>query len=290
MPIKFSELQLKPITEAKQVVGLFADATSTTGSTNCIVNVADFATSANLTSNVSTLSAQITENDNKAVHNVYDENVNGKKTFTETVLCNKEFISKAANPHGQFRAIGGNYGFFIRNDGTNTYFLLTNSGDQYGTWTAARPLTINNSTGDVTTSTKWNFSQTINGTAYRAQWGDLAEYYLTDNQYPKGTLVQFGGEKEITIATTDVNAVITSEPGFILNTSMESSQAIALVGRVPVRVIGKVSKFDYLMLSDIPGVAIKKDENAKGNIIARVLEDKVTEEEGLVLCATKFEL
>lgn len=290
MPIKFSELQLKSITDAKQIVGLYADASSATGSSNCIINASEFATSAGLTSNVRTLSAQITENNNKTVHTVYDETINGKKTFIETVSCNKEFISKTANPHGQFRAIGGKYGFLIRNDGTNTYFLLTNSGNQYGAWSEARPLTINNSTGDVTTNTKWSFSQTIQGTAYRAQWGDLAEYYLSDGEYPKGTLVQFGGEKEITIATTDVNAVITSEPGVILNGNMENSQAIALVGRVPVRVIGKVNKFDYLMLSNIPGVAIKKDENSKGNIIARVLEDKTTDEEGLVLCATKFEL
>ena len=51
---------------------------------------------------------------------------------------------------GQFRAVAGNYGFFIRNDGANTYFLLTNSGDPYGGWNGHRPFTIDNSNGQVT--------------------------------------------------------------------------------------------------------------------------------------------
>jgi hypothetical protein len=51
---------------------------------------------------------------------------------------------------GQFRAVAGNYGFFIRNDGANTYFLLTNSGDPYGGWNGHRPFTIDNSNGQLT--------------------------------------------------------------------------------------------------------------------------------------------
>lgn len=61
------------------------------------------------------------------------------------------------------------------------------------------------------------FTGTINGISMGSYWGDLAEYYESDNEYPKGTLVKFGGEKEITIADDTVNAVITSNPGFILN-------------------------------------------------------------------------
>lgn len=54
--------------------------------------------------------------------------------------------------YAQFRAVNGNYGFMIRNDGTNTYFLLTSSGDPYGMWNSDSskfPLYINNSTGLV---------------------------------------------------------------------------------------------------------------------------------------------
>ncbi|MAS87489.1 MAG: hypothetical protein CMH30_05890, partial [Micavibrio sp.] len=57
-----------------------------------------------------------------------------------------EFISTNSN---QFRMVQGNYGVFFRNDGTNTYLLLTTSGDQYGGWNSLRPFSINNSSGDV---------------------------------------------------------------------------------------------------------------------------------------------
>ena len=49
----------------------------------------------------------------------------------------------------QFRAVYGNYGFMIRNDGANTYFLLTNSGDPYGQWRNVFPFRIDNSNGKV---------------------------------------------------------------------------------------------------------------------------------------------
>lgn len=145
------------------------------------------------------------------------------------------------------------------------------------------------SSGDNTWSGINTFTQTIQGTAYRAYWGDLAEYYETDKEYPFGTLVKFGGEKEITIADKEVNAVISSKPGFILNNQMKNGQTIALCGRVPVRVVGKCKKFDYLTLSNITGVATKKN-NDNEIIIARALEDKNNDEEKLVLCVVKFEL
>ena len=44
---------------------------------------------------------------------------------------NGEIQSISANA---FRAVYGNYGFIIRNDGANTYFMMTNSGDPWGSW------------------------------------------------------------------------------------------------------------------------------------------------------------
>ena len=61
-------------------------------------------------------------------------------------IVNGEVISKSANG---LRIAYGNYGFFIRNDGSNTYFMLTNSGDNMGTYNGLRPLWINNATGAV---------------------------------------------------------------------------------------------------------------------------------------------
>lgn len=66
-----------------------------------------------------------------------------------------------------FRAVQGNYGFFIRNDGSNTYFLLTNKDDQYGGFNSLRPLMVSNSTGSITigNSAAINGTLTVNGGA-----------------------------------------------------------------------------------------------------------------------------
>lgn len=74
-------------------------------------------------------------------------NVTGVSTFNSSVTANGEFISKSPNA---FRAINGNYGFFIRNAGNDTYFMLTAAGDQSGGFNGLRPLSINNQSGQVT--------------------------------------------------------------------------------------------------------------------------------------------
>ncbi|HCN8134739.1 TPA: hypothetical protein N6433_003835, partial [Escherichia coli] len=71
-----------------------------------------------------------------------------------------EIISKSANG---LRIAYGNYGFFIRNDGSNTYFMLTDSGNSLGTYNSLRPFIISNSTGNVTIATKLNASGGITG-------------------------------------------------------------------------------------------------------------------------------
>lgn len=149
-------------------------------------------------------------------------------------------------------------------------------------------------TGAETIGGPKTFTEAINGTAYRAYWGDLAEYYEADNDYPEGTLVEFGGNKEVTIAINDCNAVVSSNPGVILNSENDFDHPckLALVGRVPVRVIGKCDKFSYLQLSETPGVArvIPEDDFNFSNVIAKTLESKDSDEEGLVLCVVKVEL
>ena len=62
------------------------------------------------------------------------------------------------------------------------------------------------------------FDKEINGTAMRSRWADLAEYRESDRQYEPGTLVMFGGDKEITLSRNGVaNAVVTTKPGLVLN-------------------------------------------------------------------------
>lgn len=130
----------------------------------------------------------------------------------------------------------------------------------------------------------------FSGTSYRAYWGDLAENYVADEIYPAGILIQFGGDKEITKAVKKVNGVISSQPAFVLN-DMESGLPVALAGRVPVMIEGKINKFDKLCLSKTCGVARKKKwyEFWK-HTIAIALESNYKTEIKNVLCVTKFNL
>lgn len=73
--------------------------------------------------------------------------LSGSTGVTGTLRSNSEIQTTSMNA---FRAVAGNYGFFVRNDGSNTWFMLTNSGDQYGSYNSLRPMNINNSTGLVT--------------------------------------------------------------------------------------------------------------------------------------------
>lgn len=68
---------------------------------------------------------------------------------------NKELTVVSSNA---LRMVGGNYGAILRQDGTNFYFLMTASGDQYGSWNALRPLQINMASGAVTVGTQVDIS------------------------------------------------------------------------------------------------------------------------------------
>lgn len=74
------------------------------------------------------------------------------------------------------------------------------------------------------------------GTAYRAEWADLAEYYRSDRAYPGGTLICFGaGIQEITEAKTECNGIVSTKPGYQLGEKIdELDLPVALCGRVPV--------------------------------------------------------
>jgi hypothetical protein len=74
------------------------------------------------------------------------QDISGNKIYT-----NDEVIVRSQTA---IRAIGGEYGALLRNDGSKTYLLLTDAGDQYGNWNALRPLMIDNATGEVTVGTK----------------------------------------------------------------------------------------------------------------------------------------
>ena len=88
-------------------------------------------------------------------------------------ITSRECIVTQNNGPGQFRAIAGSYGWFIRNDGSNTYFLVTAVNDQYGNWNSLRPFYMNNVTGLINMengfgpgSSRYIYSPEVAGATY----------------------------------------------------------------------------------------------------------------------------
>jgi hypothetical protein len=92
----------------------------------------------------------------------------------------------------------------------------------------------------------------FNGTATAARYADLAEKYLTDKEYEAGTVVCIGGEKEVTASSWGKRAigVVSTNPAFMMNKDLEGGTYIALKGRVPVNVIGRIRKGDNLIAAN----------------------------------------
>ena len=108
---------------------------------------------------------------------------------------------------------------------------------------------------------------------------DLAEYYEGDKEYPRGTVLVFGGEKEITttnkLMDTRIAGVVSYDAAFAMFKACPGyKNLIALQGRVPCKVVGTIYKGDLLVTSNIPGVAISVGTDAKaGSIIGKALEN-----------------
>lgn len=103
-------------------------------------------------------------------------------------------------------------------------------------------------TYDIGSSTaKWNnmYAKTFNGNATSANYADLAEKYESDKEYAIGTVVEVGGDKEITLwVGGPLAGVISEKPGFKLNEESEG-QYVALKGKVPVLCEGDIFKGQY---------------------------------------------
>ena len=113
------------------------------------------------------------------------------------------------------------------------------------------------------------------GTATAARYADLAEKYLTDEEYEVGTVVAVGGSTEVTKCQEGNRAlgVISESPAFMMNTILDGGQYVALKGRVPVKISGTVQKGDRLIAAaDGTAKAVSK---ANADVFAIALEASV---------------
>ncbi len=122
------------------------------------------------------------------------------------------------------------------------------------------------------------YATLFTGTATVAQYADLAEKYEADAEYEVGTVVSFGGEKEITISDVyldhRVAGVVSADPGFLMNEAMENGTVVALRGRIPCKVSGDIKKGDLLISKgDGTACAVEPLEALAGTILGKSLEN-----------------
>ena len=119
---------------------------------------------------------------------------------------------------------------------------------------------------------------TVHAESTSAQYADLAEKYEADAEIEAGTVVHFGGEKEVSTCDTDhctkVAGVVSTDPAYRMNERLEAEHTVfvALTGRVPCKVTGSVQKGD-MMVSAGNGMARAEASPTYGAVIGKALEN-----------------
>jgi hypothetical protein len=145
-----------------------------------------------------------------------------------------------------------------------------------------------NGVGNIGNAT--GYFDTVFAKATSAQYADVAEKYVADQLYPAGTVLEIGGTAEVrattAYATTGIAGVVSSHPALIMNSGETSSNAVevALLGRVPCRVIGIIRRGDLLVASATSGVAAALDptQYQPGSVIGKALADYNDTAEGMI--------
>jgi len=191
---------------------------------------------------------------------------------------------KAANEIGL--SIFSNDAGFTTNTGDITNVSVSGTGLSGGGASGSVTIT-SNATSSNTGSTivardgSGNFSAgVITGTSTAARYADLAEKYTSDADYDPGTVLVFGGDEEVTECNTKYNkriaGIVSTDPAYLMN-SEGLGVTVALLGRVPCKVIGEIRKGDLMVSSDTPGHAQAWNDESNppaGSVIGKALENK----------------
>ena len=170
-------------------------------------------------------------------------------------------------------------GLFInRGSSANVSFIWDESADEFAFATTSGE--DGSTSGNVTIDSYANIHANVATlTATTARYADLAERYEADAQYDAGTVVVFGGDKEISMANGEydhrVAGVISSAPAYMMNSEAGDDSThpyVALTGRVPCKVTGSIKKDDLLVTSAMAGHAMAGEAKA-GHMIGKAMED-----------------
>ena len=194
----------------------------------------------------------------------------GSATLTATIAANS--VALGTDTTGNYVGAGATSGNGISGS-------VSSEG---GTFTVTSNAT-NANTGStiVFRDASGNFSAgVITGTSTAARYADLAEKYTSDADYDAGTVLVFGGDEEVTICTNKydkrIAGIVSTDPAYLMNSEGEGA-TVALLGRVPCKVIGEIRKGDLMVASDTPGHAEAwRDESNPyiGSVIGKALENK----------------
>jgi hypothetical protein len=172
-------------------------------------------------------------------------------------------------------------------------YLPTYGGNILTVQTQATTITTGSNTAAGTLTGNWTLSS---GSRLQSTYADLAERFEADTYYDAGTVVELGGDKEITAVqyelSDDVFGVVSATAGYIMNGAAGSDEThppIAVGGRVQVKVLGKIRKGQRLVSAG-KGVAraALPGEATAFNIIGRALENKTTDELGAIEAFVKI--
>lgn len=182
---------------------------------------------------------------------------------------------------------GGNINFNVA--GTSNVAVFTTTGGVFtGLTTPSIAKSGTNAVGNIGSSA--NYFNRVFATATTALYADVAERFAADEVMEPGTVVELGGTMEITRATSELSdqvfGVISTNPAFMMNGGAgedDTHPAVAMTGRVPVKVVGRVRKGDRLVSAGngIARAALPGEITAF-NVIGRSLVDKATPESGTI--------
>ena len=164
-------------------------------------------------------------------------------------------------------------------------------GNAGGAWTAFKSTDVGGSEMSAPTLVDIR-ANVIHATATAAQYADLAERYATDTPLETGEVVILGGNQEITKCMEELSnsvfGVVSDTPAYLMNAEAgnnDTHPAIALKGRVPVRVAGKGSAGDRIVSAGTGMARVAElNECTAFNTLGRLIKDKYNEEVALTEC------
>jgi len=271
--------------------------------TPTFVNSATFSDTGFTIGSNSNLKISISSSDNAIINNQYSDTIEFKTTSSDETVSAFKIVSTDIIPGDALLSkVGTSTLQFVEMNATTfngklngyTTSIYDETAALLDDYTIAVPGTIAVRTNEVIT-----YGNPVNplshcaagsliatnflGQGFLSKPADLAENYLADTIYEVGTVLMIGGEQEVTAAGSGYRAIgtVSLEPAYLMNVKLVGGTAVALKGRVPVKIIGAVKKGDKLIAADT-GVATALTVQDASLVFAIALESNDNDDVKLV--------